>query len=82
MDYIMSLPVDTFFALLLKAAEERRRGELRQEWLTMLPWMKNPKPFEQYYQERVQPMRLEISRRSAEDIKADVEAIRRAAAAQ
>jgi len=75
----MSLPVDDFLALLAKAAEEKRREELRQQWLAMLPWMKEPKPFEQFYQENTQHVKLAASRRSKEDILADAEAIRRAA---
>lgn len=75
----MSLPVDDFIDLLLRAAEERRREELRQVWLALLPWSKDPKPFEQYYQENtVRP----TTRRTAKEIIADVEDIRRAAAAQ
>lgn len=78
----MSLPVDDFLALLAKAAEEKRREELRQEWLVELPWMKERQSFEDYYQQRTQYISITASRRSAEEIIADAEAIRRAAAAQ
>lgn len=79
MGYIMSLPPDDFLDLLTRAAEEKRREELRQQWLVMLPWMKEPKPFEQFYQDNTKHIRLASSRRSAEAIIADAEAIRHAA---
>lgn len=66
--------------MLLKAMEERRKRHAREEWLALLPWMteKTYKPFEQFYQER-RRRNKPLSRRSKEEILAEVEAIREAA---
>ena len=65
-----------------KAAEERRKESVRQEWLALLPWMteKTYKPFEQFYQERTLNARTPLIKRSREEILDEVEAIRRKAA--
>jgi len=78
MDYIMSLPVTDFLELLAEAAERRREERAYQQWLALLPWMKEHKPFEEFYQQ-VKRSVMPISRRPKESILAEVEAIRRAA---
>lgn len=77
MEYILSLPWDQFTALLSEAAEQRRREEIRQEWLAQLPWMgkDNFVSFEDYYAQRVVKP-LDGPRRSKEELLAEAKRIR------
>lgn len=83
MEYILSLPWDQFTALLAEAAEQRRREEIRQEWIAQLPWMGNDNfvSFDDYYAQRVVKP-LTGPRKSKEELLADAQRIREAAKRQ
>lgn len=80
MEYILSLPWDQFTALLAEAAEQRRREEIRQEWIAQMPWMgkDNFVSFEDYYAQRVVKP-LDGPRKSKEELLAEAMLIRAAA---
>lgn len=70
--------MDDFLELLAEAAERRREERAYQHWLALLPWMKEHKSFEEFYQ-GIKLASAPISRTPKEAILADVEAIRKAA---
>jgi len=71
------LPVDDFLELLVEAAERRREERAYQQWLALLPWMKEHQTFEEFYQ-KIKPV-APLSRRSREEIMAEADRIRKAA---
>lgn len=82
MQHLGRRPLTFGLRMAAKAAEERGKHHVREEWLAQLPWMteKTFKPFEQFYQERTLNARTPLIKRSREEILAEVEAIRRKAA--
>lgn len=77
MEYVMSLPVDEFFEVLVQALEKRQEDELRQEWLAYLPWMteENKMSWPDYLAKRRQPA-VRSTGRTDEEILTDAQRIR------
>lgn len=77
------MPLVFGLRMVAEALERRRRDETRQEWLAMLPWMSkdNYVSFEEFYRERVAPVAAG-PRRSKDEILAEAQRIREAAAQQ
>lgn len=71
-----ALPVPVGVGLLFKAHEERLRDRIRDEWVSLLPWMQSGHlkliQFDDYYDQRTG---RNIDHRSNEEIIADLERI-------
>ncbi len=48
--------------------ERQREDRAYQQYVALLPWMKNPMPFDKYYKKREMKKRSEVSKRPAEEI--------------
>ena len=79
----MRMEVSQFFEFVLKAKEEERKEQIRNQWTAMLPLMSiqylKYMPFEEYYEKC---LGTNIDLRSTEEIMADIEETHRKAHGQ
>lgn len=82
MQFVLTLPVDDFFRLIAKAKTEVNRQLAWDMWIAKLPYMGKDSytPFEDFYTELKQQStaQSQYSRRPAEDILAEADAIKAA----
>lgn len=70
-EYVLRLPVKQGIRLIYKAAEERKRERVYQQYLAQLPALKQGYTFDMYYKEVVKPQ-AKLDTRPAEELLDDI----------